>query len=98
MENKNTEEKKTNYKEKYCNICQKSYKDYYQHKRVSHSDKEKTKELCFDCGKIFQKNYIKKHKCSLVIKIAKENWGVYCERCHSFHMANCKKENEESYY
>lgn len=81
-----TEEK--NYKHKYCEICKKDFKDYYQHKRVKHSEKEKTFELCFDCGKTFQKNYIKKHKCSKVIKIAKDNWGVYCKQCESFHMTH----------
>jgi hypothetical protein len=87
MEKNNT----PNYKAKFCDICQKDYKDYYQHKRVKHSEKEKTFELCFDCGKTFQKNYIKKHKCSEVIKKAKENWMVFCKECESFHMTNCIK-------
>ena len=78
-----------NYKAKFCEICQKDYKDYYQHKRVKHSDKVKTFILCEDCGKTYQKNYIKKHKCSLVIKQAKENWMEFCEGCNSFHIEVC---------
>jgi len=87
---------KKNYKEKFCDICEKTYKDYYQHKKVKHSDKEKSFELCIDCGKRFQKNYMKKHNCSEVLVKARENWGIFCNECDSFHMKFCtRKENYE---
>lgn len=30
---------KKNYKAKFCEICKKDYKDFYQHRKIKHSDK-----------------------------------------------------------
>lgn len=46
QENVKEIQKKKNYKAKFCEICKRDYKDFYQHRKIKHSEKQnKTNNL-----------------------------------------------------